>query len=538
MNKKRRILVLDDEAKWREALARILEQAGFHVDTAGSPAEARELLSTSFYHLAILDISMTGNPTDDKGMILLGELDEINLLGAMEVIVLSAYGTQEQMRKAFRQHKVADFQSKHDFFDDPSIFVSQVEQTFKDRILINLDLDIHWEQVKDTEEFVAKLKLHGIALKRDPKLLTRTAAELNDLLCRLFHNARSLLLKPLVPGQSGSAVLLATPFYDTGAGQPVIVKFGELEKIDTEYKNFKEFVQPFVGGGRSTHVNDIRRTSHLGGVVYSLLGTAGNKLDSFSAFYELADIVQLRNVLESLIRETCGAWYANPGNLQLLDLSDEYKQHLGCTNENLESALALGLKSVQGKQQLYFEGLSEARGFTNPILVTAEQHFSRPTYKCITHGDLNGSNVLVDGAGHAWLIDFESTGKGHILRDIAELDTIVRFHLLGPNEATLEERLRMEQALCAAKRFSQIDQLASSFQTENQALTKAYETVVHLRILAHRLVAQNPSDDLSEYYVALMYYSLNSIRFYSWPSLQRQHALLSASLLADQLLKT
>jgi hypothetical protein len=345
------------------------------------------------------------------------------------------------------------------------------------------------------------------------------------------------LLRPLTPGQGGSAVLLATPFYDTGAGQPVIVKFGELEKIDTEYKNFKEYVQPFVGGGRSTSVNDLGRTAHLAGVVYSLVGTAGNHLNSFNAFYALADVTQLRKMLESLVRETCGAWYANPGNLELLDLSTEYERQLGCNEENLASALSQGLKSVQGKQKLYFEGLNMPGGFTNPLLLIADQRFSKPTYRCITHGDLNGSNVLVDEAGHAWLIDFESTGKGHILRDIAELDTIVRFHLLGPDEATLEERLRMEQALCTAQRFSQVDQLASSFQTENQALAKAFETVVNLRILAHRLVAQNPSDDLSEYYVALMYYSLNSMRFYSWPTLQRQHALLSASLMADQLLK-
>lgn len=537
MNRKGRILVLDDEAKWREALGELLASAGFHVDAAGSPEEAEELLSKSFYHLAILDLSMTGDPSDDQGMVLLRKLDDINLLGAMHVIVLSAYGTRQQMRTAFRDHRVADFQSKHDFFNDQSTFVSQVAHTFKADIRINLDLDIHWERVKNAEQFVSKLKLHGVSLKRDFELSARTAAELDDLLCRLFHNAKSLLLKPLAPGQSGSGVLLATPFYDSGAGQPVVVKFGEVEKIDLEHKNFKEYVQPFIGGGRSTNVVELRRTAHLGGVVYSLLGTASNQLNSFSEYYASAEVNAIREVLNSLIHETCGAWYANPGHLELLDLSVKYQQQLGFTTENLESALSQGLKSVQGKQRLFFEGLSEGRGFVNPILVTAEQSFSRPTYECVTHGDLNSSNVLVDVAKHSWLIDFEYTGKAHILRDLAELDTIVRFHLLEPDQATLEERLRMEQALGAPKRFSQVVQLPTSFQTENQALTKAFETSAHLRILAHKLVAQNPSDDIGEYNVALLYYSLNAIRFYSWPSVQRQHALLSASLLADYLQK-
>ena len=535
MNRKRRILILDDEAKWREALTDLL-QKDFQVDTAASTVQAEELLSNSFYHLAVLDISMIpGDVEDDKGMVFLGKLNEINLLGAMEVIVLSAYGTPEQMRKAFTKHRVADFQSKHDFFHDPLAFVTQVNQTFDEKVRINLDLDIHWEQVADAEQFVSKLKLYGVSLRRDTESRIHAAAELDDLLCRLFYTAKSLLVKPLVPGQSGSAVLLATPFYESGAGRSVVVKFGELEKIQTEYQNFKQYVQPFIGGGRSYGVNELRRTAHFGGVVYSLLGTASDQVDSFGSFYQIADIAQIRNVLDNLVHETCGAWYASPGNLQLLDLSSEYQQHLGCTRENLESALSQGLKSVQGKQRLFFEGLMRLNGFTNPISLAAERHFNRSTYKCITHGDLNGNNVLVDVIGHAWLIDFESTGRGHILRDLAEMDTIARLHLLGADEANLEERLSMEEALCKPKRFSQVNQLPTSFKTENQALAKAFETAVHLRILAQKLVGQNPSDDYGEYYVALLYYSLNAIRFYSWPTVQRQHALLSASLLADQL---
>jgi CheY-like chemotaxis protein len=536
MSRKGRILVLDDEERWREAFVGILKQADFYVDAAASTEEADQFLKSSFYHLAILDISMLpGVGSDEMGMVLLGELDEANLLGAMEVIVVSAYGTLERMRKVFTQYKVADFQPKEDF--DPPVFVSQVKQMFvdEDRVRINLNLDIHWEQVKDAEQVVTKLRMNGVSLKANAELRERMAAELDDLLCRLFYTARSLLVKPLSPGQSGSAVLLATPFYDGGAGKPVVIKFGHHKKIDLEYKNFKEYAQHFIGGGRSTSILDLRRTPRLGGIVYSLLGTASDHLESFNTFYAHADITEIKKVLNGLVHETCGMWYANPGHLQLIDLTAEYQQQLECTKENLEDALARGLKTVQGNQKLYFESLKEGGAFTNPIAFAAEHHFSKPTYKCITHGDLNGSNVMVDAKGQAWLIDFEATGPGHILRDIAELDTVVRFQLLEAAEAALDERLKMEETLGQAGRFSQVEQLASDFKTENQALLKAYETSVHLRTLAHKLVAQNPSDDLDEYYIALLYYSLNTIRFFALPSLQRQHALLSASLLADHL---
>ncbi len=159
----------------------------------------------------------------------------------------------------------------------------------------------------------------------------------------------------------------------------------------------------------------------------------------------------------------------------------------------------------------------------------------RPTYLCTTHGDFNPYNLLVDNTGYMWLIDFQETGKSHFLRDVAMLDSAVRFQLLNTEEATLEERLHMEEALCSIDRFSQVEQLAPKLSTENQSLAKAYATIVHLRKLACRLVEHSPSDDISEYYIALFYSALNTLQFFSLPLGLREHALLCASLLADRL---
>ena len=134
-----------------------------------------------------------------------------------------------------------------------------------------------------------------------------------------------------------------------------------------------------------------------------------------------------------------------------------------------------------------FKPLGNKRTFLNPILAIVGKRFTRPTYTCITHGDFNRNNILVDNAGQSWLIDFFRTGRGHILRDIAELDSVIRLELLGTEEATLEERLCMEEHLCRIDRFSQIEELEGSFSTENHALAKAYETAVHLRRLARHL---------------------------------------------------
>lgn len=535
MNRQGRILVVDDLKKWREQLVETLQYGGFYADAASTTAEVLQKLDEALYHMLLLDIRLIdADPGNKEGMDLLGELDRRHLSEAVKVIILSAYGTKQEMRVAFRDHKVADFLSKDEF--NNRTFLDSVRQVFFKEININLTLDVHWQQVSKPEQIVLNLNIEGTRIKPNTPLQSRMTYELDDLLCRLFNQAQSILVRPLVPSQSGTGVLWVQPFYANGGGRAVIVKFGAVDKVEKEYHNFKEFIQPFIGGGRNTTVLDLRHTPHLGGIMYSLLGATNDQLEDFGGFYHRTDTYQIKEALNRLFLDTCGAWYANPGRLQPHNLTADYKETFDFTWEKLEHALSERLKSVQGKQQLSFTSLKNTeRTFTNPLLVSAERYLMRSTYICTTHGDFNQHNLLVDENGHMWLIDFFRTRPGHILRDVAQLDSAIRFSLLRPDDATLDERLEMEEALCSIERFSQVQQLATRFSTKNTALAKAYAVVVHLRALAYKLVAQNPSDDISEYYIALFYNAINTIRFYSVAVRQREHALLCASLLADRL---
>ena len=81
------ILIVDDEENLLLLLDRILTRQGYQVVTAQNSYDARTLLETRMFQLAILDIKMF--PLD--GVFLLGEIKSLS--PSTEVIMITAYPT-------------------------------------------------------------------------------------------------------------------------------------------------------------------------------------------------------------------------------------------------------------------------------------------------------------------------------------------------------------------------------------------------------------------------------------------------------------
>ncbi|HEX6483388.1 MAG TPA: response regulator [Ktedonobacteraceae bacterium] len=535
MPREGRILIVDDLKKWRKELTETLEHNGYIADAVSTSEEVLERLEKSHYHILLLDIRLySSDPKNVGGIALLAELDKRGLGEAIKVITISAFGNREQVRTLFREYEVADCLFKNAFTRED--FLKSVEQVLSQQVNINLGLLIHWQPRSNLEQTLLELEVNRIRLQPDTHFHKQIALEMDDLLCRLFYKAESILIRPLTSGRSGTGVLRVQPFYRAnGGGREVVVKFGDVQQIDEEHDNYKKYVQPFLGSGRNTVVLAIRHTPHLGGIIYSLLGTNNTQLMDFGAFYRRAPLSRIRSTIESLFWQTCGDWYANPGHLQPLDLAADYQHWYGDLSEKVGPLLTKLLKNVRGRKKLRLTSLHSNRTFTNPFLATKGVTLVRPTYTCITHGDFNQYNVLVDSNDNTWLIDFQQVGTSHILRDVATLDSVIRFQLLMSEEASLEERLEMEEVLCSIDHFSQVRLLTTKFSTSNKTLERTYMTVLHLRTLAQRLVEHNPADDISEYYIALLYNAMKTVKYNTLQPVQREHALLSASLLADRL---
>jgi CheY-like chemotaxis protein len=551
------VLVIDDMAAWRDILTRSLPAAEFEVESAATLEEAIDKLRTSFYHLLVVDMALVNKDINNRqGLALLDRLAREGLLNhAFSFIVVSAHA-KDTMRTAFARYEALDYLPKagNEESDivgfDVAEYLTSVREAFDRKLKVNLKLRVSWQQgsgnfdravegiqVVDrplagdvSEQDVPRLKVTGGTSQHE-----LMKAEFEDLLCRLFYQADEVSLLSLARGFSGSGVLWAQPLYGLyGAGRVEIIKYGDLRKIQTEHANFNLYVEPYLRNARFTQAGKVRYTTHLGGIGYSLVGSSGEPFDNFGDFYRSeAKPATICELLDDLFYQTCDGWYSNPGLERSLDLTAEYQTMLGLKAIELGELLNNFAPStvVEGGRMIRFADLQDSRReFTNPV-VLADTPLNAITYSSLTHGDLHNRNILVDSDRHAWLIDFMRTGPGHILRDVTQLDNVIRMQLLDRAEATLDERLSMEQVLLTADEYRDLQDLAGQLQTSNKALRKAFEVVLHLRMTAKELLPVG-RQSMREYYIGLFYHALGDFRH---SDVHQEHALLAASLLADKL---
>ncbi len=103
-----RILVVDDEAQYRDVLQMILKDEGFQVDTADHAEKALAMLSKKHYHLVLSDLIMGG-------------MDGLGLLETtkerypdIEVILVTGYGSVKNAVEAMKKGAFSYFIKSHD----------------------------------------------------------------------------------------------------------------------------------------------------------------------------------------------------------------------------------------------------------------------------------------------------------------------------------------------------------------------------------------------------------------------------------------
>lgn len=330
-------------------------------------------------------------------------------------------------------------------------------------------------------------------------------SEADYLIARLFPKAHRVVLQRLDRSarspqsahspaiRHGSLVFLAYEDERT----PVVVKLLACPKAIQEQHNYDTFIRGHIEDNHYTHMVSRECLWRLGGHVYSLIRFTGTEILTFDDRYsapipepgaQFAEDQKLIMILEYFFGTT---WRRNNdkvtrAEVSLFDLYDRHWKHKLYARFGAWAARPAKLRK------------SKALGVTlpDPLRWLCENYQASPSsniYTAIVHGDLHGENLLLDREQVAWVIDYEDTGDGHILRDYVEFaqNILTRLH---PRHTELT--LLYELAIALTRPHSPDEQmeLTQAIQDDPESL-RAFRILDAVRQFAHRFTHYQDSQE-------------------------------------------
>ena len=499
---------------------------------------AIDTIETGYFHIAIVDKRLTrdSDPQDESGIELANQIAQN--YPWMKIVMLTSFANYLEFKNKLPQSDeygepiFSGYISKT--AESPDKWCSKMADIIKTSLKINFDLRIQLLGVpdKEPEQLLIETVFKEKSIKnKDKQLIDNLSIELKDLFSKIYFDKDKIKIEPM-DGQVSSGSKFVKVYH--GQNLAEIISFGEREKIEIEYKNYKEYVSGCKIPLRTTiDQGKFARTKNLGAIAYKLIDTDIREIENFSKYYHKNDTKTIVSFLENFLKENWKMWSTKPQSGSPKDVVEEYKRYFKFSILPIKHEIKRKL-SESGKQHIIRMDDFGLR-FDDPIY-SAQHSFFKPlvTKRCLIHGDLNSKNILVYH-NIGWLIDFFSTGWGHCLRDFIKLETDMKF--MFTKEFDLASLIRLEKALLARDNFEEESDI-QNFDDE-EALKKLFICIKHLRKLAVELT--NPKS-IGEYYVGLFFTTLRTLQFYkvegftkSQDKKRLKFAFISAGLIHEKL---
>lgn len=353
----------------------------------------------------------------------------------------------------------------------------------------------------------------------------------------LYRDSARVALDSLSGGFSGAAVYRAQSWDALGHAQsPSVLKLGPRALIGKERASF-ERVEAILGNDAPS-VRGFVDLGERAGLKYAYASMGRGQVRTFKGLYESG---AAQETVDAVLREVFGEIlerFTGAAQYERLDLLDYYT-----FSPRYADAVRGQVAAVVGEEEarrgrLRFAGGLEVMNvadFYGRELGRLEGRGAEAHFVSYVHGDLNGANILIDGRENVWLIDFFHAHRGHVLRDVAKLESDLQY-IFTPleDEDALEEALRMTQALRAVEDLrAPLGELPEGVRRPQ--LVRAWETLRVLREIVARLCRTDRHP--AQLSVALLRYASHTLTFDEACPLQKRWALAAAGGHAEDVVR-
>lgn len=546
--RKLRVLIVENRPLTRQVHVDNVTRWGYEPVIAEGTGEtllqnALTLARTHCCHLALVDKRLRDDydSSDSSGVQLIEQLRPTS------TILVSGYTDFESTRNALILG-ATDMVAKK---EGPKVVKMALDRAAKE--IWHSHIQVMWPCNWSDIDVIKSLLANRVKTKHGNE------SEATYLIARLFPQATKVVLKKINTQNQTDALkpdhskqqnsLIFAAFEDDK--QPVIVKLANAFKVEKEIKNYESYVAGYIGTHRYPHMLHKLILWNLGGITYSLVGktevhidTPSLKITTFSDLYHSdVEIRKLIQILNSFFSEV---WHHNHQRRSDGVPLSTIKRY--SSKENAEGELPLfSLYSDSGhdkshKRALLREkcaqlDLSDVQGeisLPNPydwaFHHRADSVFPQMRFGII-HGDLHGDDLLIDSSSTPWIVDFEATGYGHVLKDYVslELDLLTNVADIPFNRGFTE--------LCISL-LIQTHPRQTTFPTKGIVASPIHFKIYNI-IIGLREIAQNIAllANLREYYWALLLDSLNIMSTRDTKVSKERHSklLLFSTLICQRL---
>ncbi len=526
------VLIVDDEQQWRDLFARNLQMWGYCAVVAegvGSALVQDAIEKAMKYRceIALVDKCLLDDDGHDNS-----GLDMLELLKPTLSIVVSAYGSVATVAKVLTEKTAYDYIGKE---EGPDRLRRALERA-ADEIALLHPPSIQWPDSLGTT-------LNGhFGFMRDEgrqeveRTLARLFARNRTLKLELVHDLNQL--NTMAP-RSRAVILKVTADHL----EPKVVKIARAERIQAEIERYKKYIKDQLGGNFYARLEDWVVLWNWGTAVYTFQGNINGPLQTFSHYYRTGSVEEIK---ETLTQFFCETWSNHYARKEKRDAS-LFEAYTGVWEKDWHERLRdFPEKSEQMNHPLLacpllnpVQWLIRHIAFADATL--PDRSYFPETWEAITHGDLQGDNMLVGNvANRIRAIDYERSGPGPAFQDFVELEIDILTRLIDIPFEQMDEYYELVKVIVNEKKFYKL----RPHHVKSPQAKKALKVIQAIREIVHGIFV-GIEVDIDQYRWGLL---LNAVfrATLLWkqqkeptesPKPEYWRALLVGSVLCEQLLK-